>query len=214
MNHLFSFFLFVFLTQAWSFPVPSIWFGEFEIPHESKIYRQAQFFTVNNKTKFLFYELSFNNTRKWEELRIQGFFDSENSILRAEKCSLYGKQDIQKRWALLKSFDCEHLEWSVSFNKDTLTFHEKNGGFEDFTLDFVYTGKNSIFKIIDQNDNHILGWGLDAKRLYKAKFGKNLNSSRQIPILSVRESTIYFEPTKEKVDYIEVSSPKSESFFE
>ncbi len=199
-----------------SFPIPSSWFGEWTLVNQSKIYRQVQFLSNQEKNKFTFYELSFNEIRKWEELRIQGTFEVKENILtlKVEKCTLYGKKDIQKRWALLKSFDCDHLTWEAKFLNNQISLTEKNNAFENFDLNLVYKGNATVLKVIHQDAQELIAWGIEAKKVYKAQFGKDLTTAKQIPILSVRDSTIYFQTQKIPIQYIEVFQPKAKSFFE
>jgi hypothetical protein len=212
VKEVFLFSLFCYASLL-SLPIPSVWFSEEQLVARSKIYRQIKFTGVNDRKKFFLYELSYNPIRKWEELRIQGNLSNEG-LLKAEKCALFGKKDMEKRWALLRGFDCEHLEWILILENNKLTLVEKNESLEKAEFPFVYKADSTILKTIEQNENYLLAWGMDAKRVFRAKQGKDIKSKFQLEILSVRESTIYFKTTPNPISYIEVEQPKKESFLE
>ncbi len=85
--------------------------------------RELYFFRTLKAGKFVFSQISFNETRKWEEIRYSGKWVLENgkadsADLKPEDCSIYAAPELGKRWILIRTFDCDHLSFRAKIQSD------------------------------------------------------------------------------------------------
>lgn len=202
-------------------PYPSDWFGEVEIGKESKAWRQLHLFKKSKEHRFIFYELSFNPIRKYEELRISGHIVEQPKEIRflVDKCALYAKREFEKRWALIRAYDCNHLVFLIEkgFKKEVLLKEEREA-FPDIPLKLIAREKGINLRVLEIEKDRIVGWGIHSRRVLKQKTGfylfENGTKGREIKILSPRESNVFFEKSEPLSEYIWIPEQKYDSFLE
>jgi hypothetical protein len=196
--------------------IPSNWFGESVIGN-SKFWYHLYLYESRGIKKFIFHELSLNPYRKYEELRIQGKLDNQLS-LQTENCALYAKKELEKRWALIRAFDCNHLLFEVNIERKTLKMSEKSNAYPTRILHKITKNDGFLLKIIDSNVEKSVGWGIQARRILKQKKGFSIDLEGRLgsenKIISPRESIVFFQNSSELGSYIWVPEQSSASFLE
>ncbi|MCP5498230.1 MAG: hypothetical protein H7A23_27050 [Leptospiraceae bacterium] len=102
------------------------------------------------KDKFYFSRLSYNKYKKWEETRFTGFVESASNgyTLKSKMCAVYGSTKLGDKWALIRVFDCEYIQFSL-----------------------VKLGSNTIELLPDSNlegDEHLQKWIPLQKDIYQS----------------------------------------------
>ncbi|MCE9499906.1 MAG: hypothetical protein K8R21_05330 [Leptospira sp.] len=158
--------------------------------------------------KFVMTRISFNNLRNWEETRYSGkwkILPSGKIILNPVFCSVYGAQEIGKRWVLIRGFDCDHLEFEVSQKSpDSVTMIPAMNleGSEEFKK--PVTEKNSVASVVLLSiGNEFISWGINLNRIRKGSSPymlKKNGTKEKIEIVETVDSSGKYKSLSGKAD--------------
>lgn len=212
------FFLILQSIYANDFLNSGTWFSEKEIFPKGFSHQSLYLKKSINEDKFILSILSFNETKFWEEIRVNGKILQVNVneyTLKPEICSTYATKKLGLRWVLLKSVDCDHLELKL--------FKKEN----EFVLDSIFaqteklnfqrpkaTRKETIYVKVVSIDSEIHAWGIEARKLRKNS--KAILQKEEILLTEKVDSTIKLDfSEKIKLDSIlEIENGKEPSIFD
>lgn len=170
------------------------------------------------KNGFVLSRISYNHSRKWEELRYEGdiFYSpqSKNYLLQPTKCTLHGKSEIGKRFALLRTFDCEHVKFQIEYISNSKIRLVPDMFLESMSIyhRVIQDEKKSkvpekykyLSRIIDKQKKQVIAWSYLMKRIPKqAKvyaIKNKTNEKIRIEILENFESTGKYIDKKNQIE--------------
>lgn len=169
------------------------------------------------ENKFILSKLSFNEERKWEEIRMLGVVSKNEKgevNLHPEMCSVYSTKTLGARWILIQGFDCDHYEIQVTKNGQGIQI-SPSIGIENTTLlnESKSPNKNKFqARVISIENETIHAWSL--KMRYVKKNAIATINGKKITIIETVDSTGTFvskEPVKIG-DWISIESRESSIF--
>ncbi|WCL47555.1 hypothetical protein [Leptospira sp. GIMC2001] len=157
---------------------------------------------------FQLYRLNLHPDMRWEEARYEGKWkwNQDSSLsLKPESCRIYTSTDLMRRRALLRSYDCDHIEMISSLGDiDTSSSEVKliispneygAGNSTHFFRSPKYSGGKTA--IVFTDGVRFLAWGIDLKYSKKgqkirlvSKADKKIYSAS---IYSVAETALEFK---------------------
>ncbi len=150
-----------------SFSLNGEWFSGVRRQPKGFDARELYFFKSYNSNKFVFSQISFNETRKWEETRYSGKWELEDgdfgiANLKAEGCSVYASSELGKKWVLIRAFDCDHLTFRAKIHSEKELTLSPTMDFENSeTFQRVSSNPDSIQSLIISTDaKNFTSWGI------------------------------------------------------
>ncbi|WP_448522291.1 hypothetical protein [Schleiferia thermophila] len=203
-------------------PYPSDWFEQTLVGEETKIYRHLHLYKKSEEKSFLLYELSVHPILKYEELRIFGKVEETSSYVKlfVKKCAVYAKKDFEKRWVLIRAYDCDHLVFNLeTISSKEILLKENIQAFADMRFQLASTKKGiTLLQIQVEDYKQLIGWGIHSRRVIKQKkayeFFETEKLGKEINILSARESNVFLESIFPLPKYIWIPEYSSSSFLE
>ncbi len=177
---------------------------------------------IKDYQEFEIVQISFNEYRNWEELRIKGkvFALSEKSWeLTPNFCTIYTQKEIEKRWTLLLTFDCDHLKYVLKIGPKGNAILTPGIQLDTNLILQPYKQSSSdgyFFQVIKRENDKVFVWGKNARYVRKnsisSKWENNQIGTNKYkvvtpidtmmivsdPALELKEGDILFVPKNSK----------------
>jgi hypothetical protein len=142
---------------------------------------------IKDYQEFEIVQISFNEYRNWEEVRIKGkaFALSEKSWeLTPNLCTIYAQKEIEKRWALLLTFDCDHLKYVLKIGPKGNAI--LSPGIQlDSNLSLQPHKQSSsggyFFQVLKRENEKVFVWGKDARYVKKNSLSSKWENNQPGP---------------------------------
>jgi len=166
---------------------------------------------VKQNTKFTFAKLSYNENKKWEETRVQGFIEEigDGSYkLKPEMCTVYATKKLSLRWILIQGFDCDHFEMQMTVNEQLTTISPSIGILEKLHLVTAQTKFTHAIVgiVINEHEQQFQVWSLAMRYVKKGALASI--KEKPITILETVDSTGTFT-SKEKIQVGDIVTIKN-----
>ena len=192
------------------------WFSNIEKLETGYNFHNIYFWkTQDQKIKFQLSKISFNQYKKWEEVRYSGIVSVSNDskvILSVESCKEYVTKKLTKRWTLFRHYDCEHIRFNIQFINENEMNITPNMNLESFII--LNTNKLEVkdkvsVVIINTTKEYSWAWGHQLYRRLNKNAKANYPSNNKIELLDIIESTVKIknDPTLKIGDLIIFNSP-------
>lgn len=188
---------------------------------EKKVFRNGYEFlqiSIHDK-KFTVAKLSFNEERKWEETRVIGVVEENESgelSLQPEMCTVYATKKLGLRWILIQGFDCDHFKMHLTKTERGLIISPSIGISESEVLKQEIKNTENVISaiIISKEENIFQAWALGMRYIKTGSFA-TING-KPITIIETVDSTGTFK-SKEQLeigDIIQIKNRSQSNFFE